>query len=91
MSVYEAPVKVGFRLENSSSYRSYQYCTALSSTNAATSRDSCIVACGVTLRPGPDRRMPPNRYCTTATSTKHTPMITNNQPSTSWIMGSVKT
>ena len=34
-SVYEAPVKVPPRLENSSSYRSYQYCTALSSTNAA--------------------------------------------------------
>src|SRR6478752_1966078 len=75
MSVYDAPVKVPPRLENNSSYRSYQYCTALSSTNAATSRESCSVACEVILRPGPDSRIPPNRYCTTATLMKQIEMI----------------
>src|SRR6478752_5245908 len=83
MSVYDAPVNVPPRLEKSNSYRSYQYCTALSSTNAATSRDSCKVACDVILRPGPDSRMPPNRYWTTATQMKQIEMMTNSQPSTS--------
>ena len=84
-------MKVPPRLENSSSYRSYQYCTALSSTNAATSSDSCSVACEVIFRPGPDSRIPPNRYCTTATAMKQMARMTNSQPSTSWIIGRVNT
>ena len=90
-SVYEAPVKVPPRLENSNSYRSYQYCTALRNTNAASSSDSCSVASGVIFRPGPDNRIPPNRYCTPATAIRQIAMMTNSQPSTNWIIGRVNT
>ena len=84
-------MKVPPRLENSNPYRSHQNCPALSSRTAATRTDTCRVAGGVIFRPGPDNRMPPNRYCTTTTATMQTPRIQNSQRSTSWIIGRVNT
>src|SRR5450755_2052553 len=78
-------------LENTNSYLSYQYWTALSSTTAASNMDSCSVASEVILRPGPDNRMPSNRYWTTTTEMTQIAMMTKHQPNTSWIIGRVNT